>query len=526
MSLYGGRGIDTQVERRLISYKPLLQYINEYVHSDVMSAPEEYFPSEDIISFAEFSPSACLVEVNTAEDLIDKTIALIEERLKNNVVSILEEDVSPESLSHIKSFCGSNSISFQDFKRAVSSSEVTPESRSVISAYERYHSNINGRIEALLYRRMYSEKKEISAVGNSVSTYVASLLDPKSSLIFSTSDSRLDLPKLNPIKKMSLQEIQEKEKEFTKRWIQIDKEKKETEKRLQELSSEVEISRDPDVHREFRDLKKKHNALLEEEREYNLNPLASTTRAYYQRAASSSSLSERTINLMMATVSDSFHGLLGYMIKKIVRLQGDTFNQEDFRALVQESIDFCKTMQEALKMFAIGVSIKTISLSDIISSAAESIVSSMIPTLLRLVSDLRISMSKPIFNWLEDLRLSDPDIDFLPVNKLANILLNSIEQIEIQFRTIITDFYRISEGQNKNGIAFLDLLEDKKWVYDLNLVLNETIKSLESIKQIPNVQEFVLDKWITNLISENEWDLRWDQESETFTKVTSVLSKY
>jgi hypothetical protein len=214
------------------------------------------------------------------------------------------------------------------------------------------------------------------------------------------------------------------------------------------------------------------------------------------------------------------------MIKKIVRLQGDTFNQEDFRALVQESIDFCKTMQEALKMFAIGVSIKTISLSDIISSAAESIVSSMIPTLLRLVSDLRISMSKPIFNWLEDLRLSDPDIDFLPVNKLANILLNSIEQIEIQFRTIITDFYRISEGQNKNGIAFLDLLEDKKWVYDLNLVLNETIKSLESIKQIPNVQEFVLDKWITNLISENEWDLRWDQESETFTKITSVLSKY
>jgi hypothetical protein len=183
-------------------------------------------------------------------------------------------------------------------------------------------------------------------------------------------------------------------------------------------------------------------------------------------------------------------------------------------------------MQEALKMFAIGVSIKTISLSDIISSAAESIVSSMIPTLLRLVSDLRISMSKPIFNWLEDLRLSDPDIDFLPVNKLANILLNSIEQIEIQFRTIITDFYRISEGQNKDGIAFLDLLEDKKWVYDLNLVLNETIKSLESIKQIPNVQEFVLDKWITNLISENGWDLRWDQESETFTKVTSVLSKY
>jgi hypothetical protein len=109
---------------------------------------------------------------------------------------------------------------------------------------------------------------------------------------------------------------------------------------------------------------------------------------------------------------------------------------------------------------------------------------------------------------------------------LANILLNSIEQIEIQFRTIITDFYRISEGQNKDGIAFLDLLEDKKWVYDLNLVLNETIKSLESIKQIPNVQEFVLDKWIANLISENEWDFRWDQQSETFTRVTSVLSKY
>jgi hypothetical protein len=484
-------------DREKLEYRPLLQYVKEFALS---LGRQDYSIPEEILEFSTHSPSITIEELAEAEKILDKAMNLIEERLQDDIALI------DHSMEEIERYCGESFISFQSFQKAVSDTE-NMDAAIIIGAYEEYHSAIDKRYEALLYRSLYNAKEEVLAERDSMENTF-------SQLITSPSTSSLSLT------------LEEKERDFTRNWIQVKRRESELKQEIEDLEPTADISDNEDIANKFKALRLEYAEVSRQSRSFEVNPLAATSKSYYDTAQEAKDLGTKTYNLMMHTVSDSFHGMLGYIIKKIVRLNKGTFNVTEFRALVNDSIDICKSIQLGIQFISLGASIEAISITNALQSMISTVVGGIIPQIMNVFSSLKMGITIPILNWLDELAEEDPDSDLLPMNKLASVLLDALDEIDDQFRRTIMEFHKIGLLKRDRENILLASIEHRKWMSDLNTVLDQIIQELQNIRNINNIDEFILDKWVLNILSDNGWDVRFDSNSGQYERVETLLKPY
>lgn len=501
----GGRGIDTQFERERIEYNPLLSYIKEYIYSEGTRFGKDFVIPEEVNSFISKSPTVTLSKLDESVVMHDYVIEKIENILANDSVQISSLELPEEEMSQVIEFCEGNQIRFRDFKRAVENIE-SENAIVVVEAYEAFHSNITGRFEALLYRPLYFSRREVKL---SVSKLEEFFLDIAPESIEGEVRSA----------------IKEGEQSFAKELLRVKREKELLQSQISEIEDAANSTERGPVVDRYESLKSQLDEVLKQERTLEINPLAITSKLFYERAQESNRFAEKAYGLVMHTLADSFHGMLGYFIKKVVKINqsSNTFDTEAFRHEVQRVIMYCETIKKALVYSSIGFSLKGISASNVFYDIVNGFVDKILSQSLRLFYELKTQITLPIHSWLIDLAEIDPDIEYTPVSRLANLLLDILDQIENQFKNTIMDFKRNSLKKRKESSLIIELVGEKKWVSDLYIVLDEISRDLRHIASIPNLEEFVLDKWVSSLIVSNGWDKRYDPNKDTFYNVESVI---
>ena len=487
------KGVSNDYERKRLEYSPLLKYINEFVYSEGM-ADAEYEISPEIEEFSMHSPSNTIKELELAQSSLDKSIEVIEERLKDDVAKVKDSEGVAKT------------ITFKEFKQAVKRAD-TENSSEIINSYEEYHSEIEGKYEALLYRSLINARKEVLSEKSSIQDVFSGLI-------------------VSPFTKSTSISVVDKERDFVRAWAKLEKREQELSERLEELDPIADISSNERVQAEYREVKREYEKVSKDKRFFDINPLAAVSKSYYDRSKESKTLGDKTYNLLMHTVSDSFHGILGHIIKKIVRLDKGSFDAKEFRALIEDSIQVCQSIQQGIRFIALGLSMDSLSMTNILESTISSIISGIIPHIMDIFSTLKMDVTIPIYNWLEELAEDEPDADLLPMTKLATVLMDALDEIDHQFRSTLMDFHKIGMSKRRDGDRMLDAIEQRKWMSDLYKVLDQIIRELRSIRNIDNVEEFVLDRWVVNIIADNKWDVRFNMNTGKYEKVNTLIKPY
>ena len=160
--LFGGDGIDTEEERRIINYRPVLETSKKESTGVIMNEDAQY-PS-DMEEDEENNPATqTYIEISDTYEYISDLLTELETTLSDTVIPISSEWQDKLQEASIKLDGISEEIPFSVYKEALANPKH-PTNSIIIDAVNEYAEDINGTVQLELYsdvRDMYENLNEL-----------------------------------------------------------------------------------------------------------------------------------------------------------------------------------------------------------------------------------------------------------------------------------------------------------------------------------------------------------------------------
>ncbi|HZK34258.1 MAG TPA: hypothetical protein VFD33_02975 [Bacillota bacterium] len=496
--LLGGRGIDTPYERDRIDYEPELEYKKEHEYSDGIKGPEErQLSTNEIDNFLKYSPSKTVDIISRAKDKCFKVLDILEERLKDNNVYVNEEDTNSEVYKEVVSFCGGPKITFQKYKEAIEESHLY-----TIELYEEYHKEVDTKMEALLYRSTVASTIEIVKI----------------------EESFLDVARRS-LGVSVIGYFYKEEQELAKRWREAQKikeffEEEEREKEFVEsiLGNEAEAGAPG-----YKYSASSYQEALADYREFSYNPLPALSQMYYKRAEQVEGIAERTNNLLMYTICDSFHGLVEVFVLNILRM--NDIEDSKIRKHIGDTINLCESLKFLIRVSVVSLSLDILSINQIAIGTVMNIIDHYLPRAIYEFGKTLRGQVSPVLNFLESTIDTPYEMPYI-FNDFTESIVNTIDGLEKRFMDIVMEFYKIGLSVFMRSGNTLRNLEGRKQLSHAYEILDRVSIELNNLLSVGDLTLFSVDKFVTSLVSRNGWDVSYNPQTDNFERIGSVLGSF
>lgn len=541
-------GIDTILERSKIEYKPELSYTKSpnLVDDDgEVEVPEELDVTLHEISI--LTPSMALERVEAIEDGYKELITHCEKVLATHVIQI-DPDEKPQVSEAIIKACPLNKdgvvynedkINFTMFKQAVEGTYKSSLDAQIREAYEEANSGPYGLVEAEMYASLrISEQHWANFKKTLIKTY--------------TDTSLMDPDKTGDEAKKSLVDNQTK---MLQGWVDADKEKVQLQKSLESMKNDT--SPDQDL---IDKTQKRIDELDAKLAGFKDHPSVAISSVAHHRADSAEGILEKTRWTLLATVADSFNGMICCFIRKIIAKALDipqlakpnvspqdlihdlsisqyktgSSDQEviikvrDIKEDIQklkENVDGIikdlKYVKVGLHYLMNGINIDLKSILGQILQLLEGPLNVVQNLIITTYTKLKAEATDPIFDWMKKMG-EDPDTECLPFEQLGEVLAEALTSFDEKFRQAVLDLFKFThllDGMQEIHIAGISKKQGLRAVYQ---VIDKIVESLEGIsKNLENFPVNSVEKMILELMKTNGWDYVYDAGQK---KVVQMLS--
>jgi hypothetical protein len=519
---YGSRGIDTQYERELINYEPVLEYIKRVAPYIKLTAG--FTPSHELDYATQYNIPNTLAALERAKSATQRLIEALQEKLKD--VKVLIEEPFKEKMEALKAYAGGDYITFIIFDK--SCREDSQEAQAVMF----YFMEKSDSVEALMYPD-------------------AILLDTDTD--FNTGFMKKDCTELAYAIGYSSEKSIE---EATADWVAR---RAELENQIASLESQKEII-DPITWDQYNGEIDQMKERLDEINHYDTIPVIS--RVVTDRANSTYDSAVKLYGLTIAQIS----GVIGGSIALESLIGAIGINIDDDEEDIAEQINkIKKRIEDIKKIVSIAnslSSIRAIDLTSLLMMILKPILKEVANQLISVFGRMKVELIKPVLDWLDDLSdelrlvpMSSVPNNYKPITQqvsrtkiggsadkavqasqnpsgafgsvvqgiksseqkllsfsqavddLAHTIIDVANNVEDKFEDFILDFYKSTTARADALNEKMTNCQKKKWaqaiykVLDAMLICLEAVRDPMALKDLENVESY-----IDRIKSKLDWD--------------------
>lgn len=518
-SLYnhGYRGIDTQHERDIINYNPVLEYIKREKIDEQQKLNENFSPSEELSYMVTYNLSNATKALQEAKTATTDLLEVLRSKLRD--VKVLIDDPIPEKALSLKVYCLNISaedlataqiddnvyITFEIFDRACR--ENSPEARAVMYFYMENADCV----PALLYPDAIMMDEDVDVNTNFVNVDCKTLAGHYG---YNTEN-----------------DIESATKERIEQRIAL-------ENRKAKLESDVELRlASPDV---FAELSQIEDKLSEMDQDTTLL----LGRVVEDRATTIQEDAKKMYDLTVKDITSILGG--GGNIDGLVTAVLTTNAENDPYAQFQEMRENITRIKKIVSIANSLSTMRSIKLTDLVLTIISPVIKGITNQLISYFANIKVELIAPPLKWLE--RLSEntklipykvvddnytndrglviPRKKYIPVSqavdRLANTIIDVANNIEDKFQDFILDFYKITKSRSDAVNEKLSNAEKKAWAEAIYRALDIIEIGLQAINDptffnsLENIQSYV------DRVKEK---LDWDDDNTGILDASEIIAE-
>lgn len=504
-----GRGIDSELERILLEYRPKLEYTKPTILG------EDDYVSTDISLHTAIvmTPDRAVNRLNTISNGYKELVSTVEQHLSSKPVTI-DKEARPEVSEAIKALCPMNrdgvvynddTITFDLYKKCVELND--PQAQLIVTTYEKHGSSPYGSVDVELYRVLKAN-----------SEYWGDFYNFTSRLFENTSE------------------------EYNKKieqWQELDRE-------AATISREYPNNMPPD-------LEARVDSLSEEISKIKSNTDISISVALNHVAATGERALLNSDRLVHMTTNDWLNSMICCLIKKsinaalgvheiIPKIQSnDIIHQVSVRtnkvkrlgdteadlAVAKIKIkNYVSELRAITSLLKISIMDAGYVIPGILSQLLQLLQGPLSATQNAILSCYREAMNEivqPALNWLDSIS-SDPDTECIPVEVIGDTLMDAAMGVSHKFEQAVVDIFKFSKLLETLNARINSSLTNKQRQRAFHEVIEKIADYLE--KAASFIEDFPIEEGIdevaAQLIRQHGWDLTYNSMSRNVQQILNI----
>lgn len=453
-----GRGIDTRYERSKLEYNPIIKYVRSNVTHYPAAARRGI--SEEVANASRHLVTDMADEYRSIQADLNALIEATEDRLKNVTVSVRDEN--EETVKQIKEAIDKTTITFDDYKRLYNLEQLKPGESLVLDHYKEVNNGPEGNFALSVWEELGSMRDEIELYSGSINNIVQVHLQDEE-----VGDEET--------KVISKDKAKKRETETYSEWAEI-------EAQIEDINDEIDSFEGEgltiDEARRIKELSKKREKLKKKLERYKSNPLPSVAKVHKDKINKTREIIKEYQSVMSESVLDSIEGSIECFVRNLVD------NYEVDTTLAQRRIDEIvsklRKVRAAIAWVATPLTMEGNKLLNVVRNLLSGPLTSLTNKLLELVSDAKKRISQPVYEFMDNMS-SNKRYECLPLDIIADMIMDGIEDIENRFKEVILEAYKLaSQGHSTRKQNLRNVTKLKK-VQDVVVIIDEVIRLLESV---------------------------------------------
>lgn len=538
MGEYLKDGIDTEIERNKIDYKPNITYTKLY---DIQPIAPLEIQDIDIEYIKSQTPSVSLYRVSKIVEEYSNIKKELEARLYNDIIEI-DIDRYPQISEAIIKKCPLNKdgviynddkINFTMYKKALGDSN-DKDSALIVDAYEEHHAGINGKFEVELYKIVDLEMKNWE--------------NTLTMLLNSYADSTTDDITLETIQKS----LGREDPPIVELWTDLEYQKKKIRDRIDsDEFDQLDALEQELLKMKLQSLESKTDS-IRKSKKFEIARMAN-----YIASDGENNLA-KVKNVLRMTACDLMGGTVDCFITKMINqlLSGqnskivsgadvigrvsqdigminDIMNVNDIndrlskgkdfdkvKEVLDEAIKVVRVIKSHLKYAIIGVDISMKSIVGKLLEIVNGIISKVAELVLNEIGKLVDNLAMQGYQILGNM-LNSVEDDCISYEELGNYIYDGIEDIQEKFHKLLLDVYKLANLNNNAEDKGLSLIMNKQWIRVAYLISDAIERQLVVIRDnIYDIKNISVRKMADDITRELGLDITWSSIENKFVKST------
>lgn len=475
------RGINTQEDRDLLEYRPIIRYEKKqgsFINNVVI--PEEYDIDEEIKNVLLRLPSNTTAEVVAFYDDLNKLTRELEE-IGGEISVPIESDISKE-IKDESSMDISEGIThklYEDIFYDENNDDY--HKQEILRLWEDYHSDIQGSIAGEYYTEYLSIKEDIDNLMDFWSR--CAMKNINNSLVFNQQKISDTMVNLQNYEKIDIDKL-----------LLYKKELSELEEKLRGFMITTLDPNDPE-NIKFDKLESRYNKIR---KEYEL------ILRRYNVICEVGDIIKKKINIS---------GFALQLMSKYIKYTPQNTYQGDFAIVLEEILkgfldgDFLESLKQlrVLTMYSFNTANENIHKLREKQDATfnNKIKRSMQDFCIKDIA-IKVGVCHPLIEQFKEI----PDEAPKNVGKIADILVDGIQTAESQYNNNIVQLFGAHKNNAKHQVHRIEDINDKNTIRDFYKIISAMIDHIESENKVPS--RSTLRSWIVNILRQQNVNRIYD----------------